>query len=91
MLHTMRNAYYSACERYQQTPSLALAKQLHDYAENVRACYAEAGDSGNASLWDHNVAYWLDTLHRAGVFPAPRRAPDSPLVSPAGAQEMDIR
>jgi hypothetical protein len=89
MLHAMRHSYYLACERYQQTPSLALARQLHSYAGEVQACYVEAGDTANASLWAHNVAYWLDVLHRAGVFPAPRRASDSPPAIPAGTREMD--
>ena len=86
MLKAMRHAYYSACERYQQTPSLALARQLHSYAQEVQACYVESSDDDNASLWEHNVEYWLDVLHRAGVFPSPRRAP---LASPACAQGMD--
>ena len=88
MLHATRHAYYNACEQYLQLPSLALARQLHGYAEEVHAGYAEAGDGENASLWAHNVAYWLDVLHRAGVFPTPRRAPASPLMA-ASAPELD--
>ena len=86
MLQALRHAYYDACERYLQAPSLALARQLHGHAEDVRACYAEAGEADNASLWAHNVAYWLDVLHRAGVFPSPRRAPASPLLAVSGAE-----
>jgi hypothetical protein len=88
MLHATRHDYYNACERYLQTPSLVLARQLHGYAEDVREGYAESGDAENASLWAHNVAYWLDVLHRAGVFPSPRPAPVSSLVA-ASASEMD--
>jgi hypothetical protein len=88
MLHAMRHAYYAACEQYLQSPSLPLARQLHGYAQDVRAGYDEAGDSENASLWEHNVAYWLDVLQRAGIFPSTRRVPISSLVA-TGAADLD--
>ncbi len=88
MLHAKRRAYYGACEQYLQTPSLALARQLHGHAEEVRVGFVEAGDGDNASLWAHNVAYWLDVLHRAGIFPSPRPAPAAPLAM-ASAAELD--
>ena len=90
MLHAMRHAYYTACERYLQSPSLAVARQLHGYAEDVRTGFAEAGDAENASLWAHNVEYWLDVLHRAGVFPSQRRAAVSLALAASGA-ELEVR
>ena len=88
MLPAMRHAYYTACEQYLQSPSLPLARQLHGYAQDVRAGYDEEGDSVNATLWDHNVAYWLDVLQRAGIFPPVRRAPITALVA-TGAEDRD--